>query len=212
MNNSKITLAPKLPRRLVLPPALANVTNNRAGLAHRILMDSGLTHMESVSLQNKVLQLANGYKFLKFLATPRNRKLPAARTGERWPDDKKELVDHPDIGVFHFNCRIWFSAKDQEIIRQFSTWLRAQRKLLGFKKWSRMARAVPKFERDLVVFALSNDENWSTEHIDEQLAHVGLPGLVYSPKTQAKNAHRKIKHKVREDIRNAKDSVPHSGK
>jgi len=65
-----------LPRRLVLRLALANVTNNRAGLVHRILTDSGLTHMESDRLQNKILQFASGYDFLKFLATLRNLTPP----------------------------------------------------------------------------------------------------------------------------------------
>ena len=205
MGANQVTLAPALrTRRLVLPPALENSQNVRWGLSHRLLMSFGLTHAESVKLQNQALQLAKGYEFARFLAAPRDRALPAFELTERWPERLEERHDYPDIGVFHFDCRIWFSAEDRAIVREFAAWLRGQRRLLGFRKWGRVARKVSSFERDLVVYALSETDGWSTAEIEAQLAHMRLPSLACSRRTDLKAAVASVRRKIRKDLRLAK--------
>jgi hypothetical protein len=162
----------------------------------RLLVYLGLSVDEAIGLIWQVGQYVDVWP--KFEALPKNRRLPSIYPQNLRRGDFELLDDVPSLSVFYFYARIWFGAPEQEIVRDFATWLRKQRASLRLPRWGHKVRNMENFTRDLVIAVLSEDKNWSAAEIDIQLKFMGLPSIEgREKKTKAKDVRRKIVWNIR---------------
>ena len=192
-------LAPGLPKTLRLPDGITKCRYSDLPFATEDLLTClGLTIEQAGFVIGAVYPWAQD-GLPNFEAIPRNPRL-AGVSGQNLEhsnfDGPNQLPDLPDYGIFYFCARVRLSESDTRIIRDFSRWLKAQRKALEFGNWAKTVRDPVRFHRDVVVYALCITPGWSVDRIALQLRHLNLPPLDSSHRTDSKAAVRKLKHVV----------------
>ncbi len=211
-----MTIAPKLRRRLKLPVGFAECNGWKDLLIGSLLVGLGLTLKEAYGLEKELFQ--RKFWIRAFDAIPWDERLPEVSNLPVWPENFADLSDCLEDKRFFFACGVEFGASNREITNKFEQWLRAQRKAFGLKKSGKVPRDRSKYARDLVAFALS-EARWDLTDIEEQLRHMGLPSIYDAnqesteaktrldgrePHSIAKARLRKIRHRIKGDLKKAK--------
>ena len=194
------SLAPKLLKKhLKLPAAFQSRGSRLLGdsLEQAILVSSGLSLAQADWLLSDALPIKGLRQSPKFEAIQRDAKPSEKKSFTQEDDFLRFDFDHcpdmPEFGIHYFKARIRVDAEIEQVTQEFKQWFRNQQKKFGRGRPDRRRRSRARFLRDLVVYALSNDKNWSVEDIDEQLNYMSLPSLMSPENDQASPLTRGIK-------------------
>lgn len=194
------TQPPEVSRKQLRPSAVLNCIRQASSLsdaAVRALVALGFTPLEASPIVERLCGVP--LRWNAFGAVPKDRQLPSPM--QELSAEYPRNADFPEMGLYRFDVTVWMCTTNEEIVKSFRAWLRAQRKLLKVPEWDeRQSRDLSIFIRDVIVYSLRNDRAWTCVLIDKQLEAMGLPRLTSTEREiaagAAKSARRRICHEM----------------